>query len=334
MWIYSGAGNAAGYFGTLLLDVQPAANGNTWLTKLRAKSRLNTYTGTAGNTGANNYPRWGWAWLFNRRVFYNNGEVAGDVADVFVQPGTVASLFTVNKTSTLLADWSLTYRKYKTFKDQPSVASGPHYVTGVLLSGRFPGHTEPTESPREDLVTTWGHNTSAGSALYWTGANPTVPGVVANFPLVLTSIRCVEHFQGGPTTRNNSWNVEAEPVPWIEINSFDARSAVPPINDGDWVQVETARGNSTSTQEAISPNSVVPVDVHDGHWARGFKARVGVGMDSNQRVGRGVVAIPWHWGDKGLSTGSRANDLCIDAWDANTTIPEYKACLCKISKIV
>ncbi len=57
-------------------------------------------------------------------------------------------------------------------------------------------------------------------------------------------------------------------------------------------------------------------------------------MDSNQRVGRGVVAIPWHWGDKGLSTGSRANDLCIDAWDANTMIPEYKVCLCKISKIV
>ena len=46
----------------------------------------------------------------------------------------------------------------------------------------------------------------------------------------------------------------------------------------------------------------------------------------------GVVAIPWHWGERGLSKGSRANDLCIDAWDANTMIPEYKACLCKIEK--
>ena len=96
--------------------------------------------------------------------------------------------------------------------------------------------------------------------------------------------------------------------------------------DGDWVNVITARSDSGADQEAISPNSGTG-------WAKGFKARVGVGLSSNQRVAEGVVAIPWHWGDKGLSTGSRANDLCIDAWDANTMIPEYKACLCKIEKM-
>jgi len=122
-------------------------------------------------------------------------------------------------------------------------------------------------------------------------------------------------------------------VPWIEINSVDALAAVPPINDGDWVNVITARSNSTSDQEGRSPNSAVPLAVHGGHWARGFKARVGVGLQSNQRVAPGVVAIPWHWADKGLSTGSRANDLCIDAWDANSQIPEYKACLCRIVKL-
>jgi len=306
--------------------------GVAWAVKARAKSRNNAYAGSFAN-GANNFPRWGWAWLFNRRVFYNNGEVAGDVADVFVQPGTVSSMFTVNKASTLLADWSLTYRKYKTFKDQPSVGTGPHYIAGQTLAGRFPGHTEPTESPRDDLISTWGHNTSAGSSLYWTGANPTKVGAFGapedgKYPLVLTSIRCVEHFQGGPTTRNNSWNVEAEPVPWIEINAADARTYG--IADGDWVNITTARGNSQGSQEAISPNSKLP---GGAHWARGFKARVGVGLESNQRVARGVVAIPWHWGDKGLSTGSRANDLCIDAWDANTMIPEYKACLCSIEKM-
>ena len=149
-----------------------------------------------------------------------------------------------------------------------------------------------------------------------------------DYPLVLTTIRCVEHFQGGPITRNNSWNVEAEPVPWIEINSLDAMSAVPPIQDGDWVNVTTARSNSGTDQEGRTRVA------GDGlPWAQGFKARVGVGLQSNQRVAPGVVAIPWHWGDRGLSTGSRANDLCIDAFDANTTIPEYKACLCKIAKM-
>ena len=69
------------------------------------------------------------------------------------------------------------------------------------------------------------------------------------------------------------------------------------------------------------------------NYGNGFRARVGSGLTANQKVGAGVVAIPWHWGEKGLSTGSRANDLCIDAGDANTMIPEYKACLCRIEKI-
>jgi formate dehydrogenase major subunit len=138
------------------------------------------------------------------------------------------------------------------------------------------------------------------------------------FPLVLTSIRCVEHFQGGPITRNNHWNAEAEPEPWIELNSVDARTYG--INNGDMVKIVTAR-----TEGLV--NDELPL------YGEGFRARVGVGLQGNQRVAAGLVAIPWHWGDKGLSTGSRANDLCIDAMDANTTIPEYKACLCRIEKI-
>jgi formate dehydrogenase major subunit len=136
----------------------------------------------------------------------------------------------------------------------------------------------------------------------------------------LTTIRCVEHFQGGPITRNNWFNVELEPEPWIEINSFDARAVVPPIVDGDMVRVVTAR------TETLGGHQLEP-------YGSGFRARVGVGLQGNQKVGLGVVGIPWHWGEKGLSTGSRANDLTVDAFDANSTIPEYKACLCRIEKI-
>jgi anaerobic selenocysteine-containing dehydrogenase len=337
VWIYSGSSADAsttagstrgvgGYNGASAeynLDAIPAC-GVAWTVKNRAKSRNNAFTGAATN-GAKNYPRWGWAWLYNRRVFYNNGEIAADQSDTFVSPGLVSCLFTINTNTT--ADWSLVYRGYKKFADQTSVSTGNHYVSsGKTFFGRFPGHTEPYESPREaDLVPLWGHNQAGTSRLITSGD---AIGTVATYPLVLTSIRCVEHFQGGPITRNNTWNVEAEPVPWIEINAADARTYG--IADGDWVNVKTARGNSRASQEAISPNSALPLGAH---WAKGFKARVGVGLESNQRVARGVVAIPWHWGDKGLSTGSRANDLCIDAWDANTMIPEYKACLCSIEKM-
>jgi anaerobic selenocysteine-containing dehydrogenase len=341
MWIYSGAA-PAGAYSTSLTNYNPIcknADGTAvnWVVKNKAKSRNNVYKGastgalgdtTVANANANNYPRWGWAWLLNRRVFYNNSEVAADQADTFVSPGLISCTFTQNA-NYALADFSAAYRAYKKFVDAPSTTTGPHFVSaGKTFMGRFPGHTEPYESPREDIVTLYGHNMSGTSRLIFDVVTPgdagTPIGTVATYPLVLTSIRCVEHFQGGPTTRNNSWNVEAEPVPWIEINSIDARANG--ISDGDWVNVITARSNSTTDEKAETP-------ANTANWARGFKARVGVGVQTNQRVGVGVVAIPWHWGDKGLSTGSRANDLCIDAWDANTMIPEYKVCLCRIVKL-
>jgi anaerobic selenocysteine-containing dehydrogenase len=285
-------------------------------------------------------------------VFYNMSEVGHDVGDVYVAPGYLSRVmsFRSNNLNTL-ADWATSYRAYNTLKDVPSVTgAGTPHAAGI--PGPFPAHTEPIETPRRDLAAKYGRNTSAGTALVkpdsnvamWsstdlayaddpvygsTGAGQHNVGYwnkdAKDYPLVLTTIRCVEHFQGGPITRNNSWNVEAEPVPWVEINSTDAR--IYGIKDGDWVNITTARGDSHLSQEGITKNE--PAD-----WALGFKARVGVGLQSNQRVGPGVVAIPWHWGDKGLSTGSRANDLCIDAWDANTIIPEYKACLCSIAKMI
>jgi len=366
MWIYSGADTGAAdigggatpgvggwndgvsYDGNYIPTVTSSGNTVAWQTKNRAKSRNNVVTGEDGLAGANNYPRWGWAWLLNRRVFYNNSEVAGDQGDTFVSPGLVSLLFTSKTPNSLhggLADFSAAYRKYKTFKDAPQAAlsfagGSPHFVAeGKTFMGRFPGHTEPYESPAvagnpafaHDYVALYGHNMSGATRLVFDEVvaddGGTKIGAYAAFPLVLTSIRCVEHFQGGPITRNNSWNVEAEPVPWVEINAADARAYG--IADGDWVNIKTARGDSQASQESISPNSALP----GKHWARGFKARVGVGLESNQRVARGVVAIPWHWGDKGLGTGSRANDLCIDAWDANSQIPEYKACLCSIEKM-
>ncbi len=140
---------------------------------------------------------------------------------------------------------------------------------------------------------------------------------------MLTTIRCVEHFQGGPITRNNWWNVELEPEPWIEINTANARySDGTIIKNGDMVRVVTAR----IVNDAGA--TVIPAQ-----YGSGFRARVGSGLQNNQSVGMGVVAIPWHWGERGLSTGSRANDLCIDAGDANTVIPESKACLCRLEKM-
>lgn len=343
LWIYTQAYNTAtaNALPTLPASALDVDHTGVWQHAIRAKSRDNyNYGGVFG------YQRWGYAWLVNRRVLYNNGEIHNgtpgqllDNSDSFQRPEGVASLFvTRHAASTWPAGTSVVdyargnYRFYHKLADRAltAVAGSNGRVEG------FPFHAEPYETPHDgatpgkmNFVATYGHNGTNGTKNLIIGTNgngwtPTPVGTSADFPLIMTSIRCVEHFQGGPITRNNHWNVELEPEPWVEINSVDARTYG--IKDGDMVKVVTARteGFANDTIESSFPRAA---------YGDGFRARVGVGLEANQRVGAGVVAIPWHWGDKGLSTGSRANDLCIDAWDANTQIPEYKACLCRIEKI-
>ncbi len=321
IWIYTNAYNPT-------LD---KSNLNTtytaWTVANRAKSRerLDPF-GTFG------FHKWGYSWLVNRRVLYNNSEVPGDIADFFMTADSQARLFVASNPPALL-NYSRWYRTYHKLSDTPRKSDNTVPAIHVL-PGKFPAHTEPYESPRADLVATWGKNATSGSGAFGTEVanqymNLLTSGTahanddVETYPLVLTTIRCVEHFQGGPITRNNWWNVEQEPEPWIEINSADA--LLYGIKDGDMVNVITARSNSTTDEQGRTDGAA--------GFAKGFRARVGGGLQANQRVARGVVAIPWHWGDRGLSTGSRANDLTIDAGDANTYIPEYKACLCKIEKL-
>jgi formate dehydrogenase major subunit len=335
IWIYTGAYNdgvdtaAGGPWAT----TNKASAQNNWAVMNRAKSRDNF-----NNSNIFAFSGWGYSWLVNRRVFYNNSDVPGDVADFFMGPDSCSRLFV--STSGLTLNYSRWYRTVHKLVDKPDVvlaaslnASSPHFVPNPLggtisYAGRFPAHAEPYESPSATLLATWGRNTNATTLGVKYNLVPTDTPVAgrdvaaASYPLVLTTIRCVEHFQGGPITRNNWFNVDLEPEPWIEISSADARAAVPPIKDGDLVRIRTARSDSVTWSNF--PRAV---------YGAGFRARVGTGLKENQKVGIGVVAIPWHWGEKGLSTGSRANDLCIDAGDANSMIPESKACLCRIEKM-
>ncbi len=340
MWLYLDAYNT-----DLTQTARLHTGQDPWLCANRSKQRA-----TADPNGTYAYPGWGYSWLVNRRVLYNNGDVPGDVGDGYQGPDRCARLFVCQQPGTISYannNWRLVHG----LSDMPDNA-GTSPVHSVGLPGRFPAHVEPYETPLEvknpDMLTIFGRNTRGVAKwdLIHTGTAATgaayEPSYVAtndadypathrkdpsDYPLVLTTIRCVEHFQGGPITRNNAWNVEREPIPWIEINSVDANALG--IQSGDMINVITARADTANQGDLLDPASPHT----DSGFSQGFIARVGVGTESNQRVGVGVVAIPWHWGDKGLSTGSRANDLCIDSFDANTRIPEYKACLCRIEKM-
>ncbi|MDI6688837.1 MAG: molybdopterin oxidoreductase family protein [Actinomycetota bacterium] len=65
-----------------------------------------------------------------------------------------------------------------------------------------------------------------------------------------------------------------------------------------------------------------------------FVAEVGTGLQSNQRVGKGTVAVPIHWAERGANSSTAvANMLTINALDANAKMPETKVCLCRIKKL-
>ena len=49
-----------------------------------------------------------------------------------------------------------------------------------------------------------------------------------------------------------------------------------------------------------------------------------------ETFGSPEIAIPWHWGYRGSSTGDSANDLGSLSGDPNTTIQSSKAFSCNV----
>lgn len=275
-------------------------------------------------------PYFGHAWLLNRRIFYNNSYTVGDakggdVTDLFVAPDQVARLFvhydtqefgsTGNPSGRLgVVPYTWTYRKYSTFKD-------PDF--------RVPRHVEPWESPKLNAwftsmalpVASGGLGkpvTPVGSAptgvrnTAWLSEDLVADPAKGNFEFILTNFRHTEHYQGGQMSRNIPWLVELVPKAVVELSPADA--AAIGVQSGDKVEIMTKRT--------------------DPSWIGPWVAVVGSGTGNTVKVAPGTVAIPWHWGNRGLATGPTANDLCIDANDKSTTMPESKACLCKIQKKV
>ncbi len=258
---------------------------------------------SAGNKGL--YPGFSWVWLRNRRVFYNKGGFCpGDIGDIFVSPDEVGTTFMGVPGYTdrpPVVSYTGCWRGSRNLKDIPIVGAD---ASQWAKRGYTPAHWEPHESPRPDLIAAYGQIGKPSVEPY---AN--TPADRTDYPFVLTTFRHTEHFQGGPMTRNIPWLIELIPRAVIEINPVDA--AAYGIKDGYKVWLSSKRATN------VGP----------------FYAVVGNGLPYAEKVGKGVLAIPWHWGSEGLATGPTANELTTDALDGNTNMPETKACLCKISSV-
>ncbi len=176
------------------------------------------------------------------------------------------------------------------------------YAPGVV-DGPIPTHKEPAETPMPELNSKYPRFKLIQDRI---DSGYTKVGSKNEFPIVLTTHRLLEHLLAGQKTRNLPWLVELEPEPFCEMSTTLANKLG--VTNEDYVKVTTARGSIK------------------------IKARIDNRLDGWKDMAKQVVAIPFHWGSEGLSTGESANVLTVDATDPNAHIPEYKVALCKVEK--
>ncbi len=252
-------------------------------------------------SGIGLFSNWAWCWPVNRRIIYNRASVDldgnpwdaeqpvikwngtswdGDVADGPGVPMNQGGYYPfIMKTEGLS-------RLYG-----PGMADGP-----------MPEHYEPWESPVSNPMS---EQQNDPAFKIW---HPEEQGSKNDYPIVCSTYRVCEHWQGGQMTRNNPWLIEMQPEPFCEMSEDLAERKG--IKNGDRVIVKSARGQ-------VNVVAVV---------TKRFKPFQMNGTTVDQ------VGVIWHWGYTGLSTGDSANLLTPHVGDANTMIPEYKAFLVDVEK--
>ena len=250
------------------------------------------------------YPKWAWCWPVNRRIIYNRASVdlngvpwdkeqpviwwqddkwVGDVPDGGWPPMAV--------------DPEKTKYPFIMKPEGHARFFGPGMAEGPL-----PEHYEPWESPITNPVS---KQQSNPAFKIW---RPDEQGTPDKYPIVCSTYRVCEHWQGGQMTRNMPWLVEMMPEPFVEMSEELAMEKG--IVSGEKVIVESTRGRVDMVAlvtKRFKPFQLDGTKVHQ-------------------------VGIPWHWGYTGLSTGDSANVLTPHVGDANTMIPEYKAFLVNVRK--
>ncbi len=124
---------------------------------------------------------------------------------------------------------------------------------------------------------------------------PPAEEVDAEYPMILTTGRILEHFHTGTMSRNSNILDTLVKEAFVEINPNDASNY--DLTNGELVAVSTRRGS--------------------------IRLKVKI----SDRPKPNVVFIPFHFYE------AAANKLTIDALDPVAKIPEFKVCACKIEKV-
>jgi formate dehydrogenase major subunit len=255
------------------------------------------------------YSKWSWCWPVNRRIIYNRAscDSSGQPYDpdryVVWWKGPEAKWDTANGADVPDGGWAPEDKYAFIMK-----SDGHGHVFGPgLRDGPFPEHYEPWESVIDNPFSSQQHNPvfflPEGEKQIFTA------GERADFPIIGTTYRVSEHWQSGAMTRNLPWLGELQPEMFVEMSEELGSELA--IDNGERVKVRSQRGEVDAVAivtKRFKPYQVGGEVVH-------------------------VVGLPWHWGYKGLKTGSSANLLTPSVGDANTAIPETKAFLCRVDKV-
>jgi assimilatory nitrate reductase catalytic subunit len=125
--------------------------------------------------------------------------------------------------------------------------------------------------------------------------SPPQEEVDESYPIMLTTGRVVSQFLSGTQTRRIGPLVDQYPEPRAEIHPVLAERLY--IVDGDWVRIESRRGECTLRAQVV------------------------------KTIRPDTVFIPYHW-----AGAKSVNQLTIAAQDPISKIPEFKVCAVRITK--
>ena len=264
--------------------------------------------------------KWGWAWPLNRRILYNRASADPDGHPwserkrlVWWDPGE--QKWTGHDNPDFLEDKKPEYEPPDGAKG-PDAIAGDHpfilqadgrgwlYAAAGLMDGPLPTHYEPHESPFDNLL--YSQRSNPTRQLFARPENPYNPVDGDAYPYVFTTYRLTEHHTAGGMTRTLPYLSELQPEFFVEVSPELA--AERGLEHGGWATVITARAaieGRVMVTERMRPLEVQGRKLHQ-------------------------VGVPYHWGQRGLTTGDSGNDLFPVALDPNVHIQEVKAASCDI----
>ena len=263
-------------------------------------------------------PDWGWAWPANRRILYNRASAdpkgkPWSERKRYVWWDSKQGRWTGLDDPDFVPDKAPDYVPADNAEKEDAIA-GDHpfvlqadgrgwlFAAAGLMDGPLPTHYEPHESPFPNL-------------LYCQRSNPTRQlyahpenryNTEEAYPYVATTYRLTEQHTAGAMSRTIGYLSELQPEFFCEVSPELA--AERGLEHGGWATIISAR--TAIEARVMVTERIAPLDVQ--------------GRRLHQ------VGLPYHWGNKGLSTGDSANDLFPIALDPNVHIQEVKAASCDI----